>query len=240
LAEIAADPFVSFTAVTRRNCIQTCWRWVFRQKTPTKAGRSFEPFPNHVVRSLLRAAEGDLVKSWNSGAITKHELRKVESLDLSGCVSVVDLSALALVPKLRRLLLRDCIAVKAFEPINSLKCLEVLNLEGCQVGAQLTPFTKLENLKALILGEKIDMALLSSSKHLRELHLHFPKTAECDLTPLAELENLDYLCARVNDDTDIMLSKQYRDDPKLIKSKGLLSLLERRVVGQPRRRRGSM
>jgi hypothetical protein len=135
LAEISTDPFVFLQPETRCKCIQSCWRWTLRQKRSHGENRAFERFPNLVVRALLRADDGNLLRSWRSGSITKSELKNVESIDLSGCVNLTDLSPVELLPNLRTLILHDCAGLTDLSPIMKLKKLEVLDLNGCNISS---------------------------------------------------------------------------------------------------------
>ena len=235
LAEISTDPFVFLKAETRRKCIQSSWRWILSQKESTGRRRGFETIPNLVVRALLRGTDGDLVKSWRAGSISKQELKLVESLDLSGCGTLSDLSPLISLPKLRTLILRDCIGVRDLSPIRKLKALEVLNLDGCDVGSLISVLGELKNVKSLILGGEIDLNLLGSCPCLEDLHLHYPKAHETDLSPLAGLEKLKGLCVPTRG-VDVKVSAALRKDPATIKSEGLLRILSEDPDGSRFRR----
>jgi internalin A len=224
LAEISTDPFVFLQAETRRKCIQSCWRWTFRQKGVTGRRRGFEAYPNLVVRALLRGTDGDLVKSWRAGSISKQELKAVEFIDLSGCATLCDITPLASLPKLRTLILRDCTGVKDLSPIRKLKCLETVNLDGCEVGSLASVLCELTNVKALVLGGEIDLNLLREFKQLQDLHLHYPTANETDLSPLAGLEKLDHLCIPARGE-DVKVDKELRDNRVAIKSGGLRRVL---------------
>lgn len=224
LAEISTDPFVFLQAETKRRCIQESWRWVLRRPLQIERNRSFEPFPNLVVRCLLRATDGDLIKSWQAGAVTKSELSRAESLDLSGCGSVTDLSPLSKLPRLRRLILKNCVGIKNFAPLTDLRNLEVLNLEGCESSLMLSELRNLKSLKAITLGSKVDLALFESFQHLNELHLHYSEARDTDLTPLAGLEQLTFLCVPIRGGEPKIDPRLLRD-PDLIKSPGLRQII---------------
>jgi len=237
LAEISTDPFVFLQAETRRKCIQSCWRWVLRQKGATGSRRRFELFPNLVVRALTRGTDGDLVKSWRAGSISKQELKAVESLDLSGCGNLADLSPLISLPRLRTLILRDCTGVTDLSPIGRLKNLEIINLEGCDVASLIPIFGELKGVKSLILGGEIDLKLLGNCRCLEDLHLHYPNARETDLSALADLEKLESLCVPTRGE-DVRISDALRKNPTTIKSEGLRRILSESPDG-PRLRRAS-
>ncbi len=238
LAEISTDPFVFLQAETRRKCIQSSWRWVLRQKGPQGRRQGFETFPNLVVRALLRGSDGDLVKSWRSGSISKQELKLVESLDLSGCGSLADLSPIVSLPELRTLILRDCIGLRDLSPIRRLKHLEVLNVDGCCVDSLVPVLAELKNVKSLILGGEIDLKLLDSCRCLEDLHLHYSKAHESDLSALAGLEKLKNLCVPTRGE-DVKINEDLRKNPAAIKSEGLRRVLSESPDGS-RLRRTSM
>ena len=236
LAEISTDQFVFLQAETRRKCIQSCWQWILRRTAPVTRMRAFEAFPNLVVQSLLRATDGDLSKSWRAGSISKQKLKTVEMLDLSGCGNTSDLTPLLALPKLRSLSLRDCIGVKDLAPIARLRNLETLNLEGCDVTSLIPVLGKLTALKSLILGGEVDLALLRDFQVLRELHLHYPKAGETDLSPIAHFANLKMLCVPTRG-VDVKVSDKLRKNPGAIKSEGLRRLLTEDPDGRTFRRR---
>ena len=235
LAEISTDPFVFLQAETRRKCIQSCWRWILRQKGVLGRHRGFDSFPNLVVRALLRGTDGDLVKSWHAGSISKQELKAVESFDLSGCGNLSDLSPIVSLPRLHTLILRDCTGVRDLSPIRKLKNLEIVNLEGCDVASLIPVLGELKNLKSLILGGEIDLSLLGDCLSLQDLHLHYARAHETDLSPLAGFEKLDSLCVP-HRGTNVIISDDLRKNPTAIKSEGLRRVLSERPDGARFRR----
>jgi predicted phosphodiesterase len=235
LAEISTDPFVFLQAETRRKCVQSCWRWILRRKRPADNRRPFEPFPNLVVRALLRGTDGDLLKSWRSGLITKQELKAVEVLDLSGCGNLNDLSPLASLPNLRTLILRDSAGVKDLSPIAKLRKLETVNLDGCGVASLIPILCELKHIKSLVLGEEVDLNLLGKFSLLQELHLHYANAHETDLSALAELEKLRLICVPTRGD-DVRVSDELRKNLASIKSSGLRRVLSEDADGSRFRR----
>jgi internalin A len=225
LAELATDPFVLLTAETRRKMRQQCWRWTLGRK------RYRYRYRNKIVRTLVRESDGDIEKAWEMASIATTELKKVEALDLSGCSNLSDLRPLAKLPNLTELILNDCNALCDLTPLARLTQLKFLALQGCSAATSIEPIAALSNLKSLILGAQADLSPLSGLKFLSELHLHYDNgMKETDLSPLAKMRQLRFLCAvplsrRTRSESTIMITEELRQNPNKILSRGLRRLV---------------
>jgi internalin A len=241
LAELATDPFVVLDTETRRQIRQQCWRWVFGLRNNgsgdlRRRSRFYDPLGNNVVRSLVREAQGDLQKAWKMASITRPELRRVEKLDLGGCLGVFDISPIRLLPRLTHLSLHGCTGVSVLAPLAEMKNLRELNLEGCSGVTNIDALKHCGELRTLLLGAQVDLAPLSTLGLLTELHLHYAGSRETDLTPLAGSSALRFICVG-RDSKPVKILADLRAHPEKVLSEGV-----RRVVfGEPvdRRRRST-
>lgn len=232
MAELATDPFVHLTAETRRKCRQDVWRWVFRQ-IRDRHRLPFDPARNNVVRVLTREHQGDLEKTWKSASIGKQELARIEDLDLSGCVEVTDIAPIRSLRRLNHLSLRDCSQVRDICPVRDLKGLRFLDLQGCGATSAIAEvIAPLSSLEAVILGSPVDLAQIAHLRHLTELHLHHEQPGGTDITPLASLSQLQFVCLGKRGET-VMISEELKKHPERIASPGVRRLLE----GAPHYRR---
>ncbi len=219
LAELATDPFVSFTAETRRKCRQDAWRWMFKQGERSHYSR------NNVTRAFVREAQGDLQRAWKAAALSEQELVRVKRLDLSGCSSLCDLSPLRLLQNLEHLELRQCPGIRDLSVLGELKGLKLLDLDGCATGCAIeSVVVNLEELNELSVSEPLDLSCLSHLTKLRCLHLHFPIEGDLDLSALARLQSLEMICCEPG--RRVMLANEFVANPSLIISPGVRSLYE--------------
>lgn len=224
LAELATDPFVHLTAETRRKCRQDVWRWTFRQARD-KYRRLFDAKRNNIVRVLTREYQGDLEKVWKAASLGKPELAKVETLDLSDCAELVDLTPLRAMRNLQSLILHNCSSVKDLSPLVDLKKLEALNLNKCggaeSLGGVVETLSKLEE---LVVSSPVNIAQLAKLPHLTELHLHYRHSGGTDVTELASLPRLRFICLGSQGEK-VTIADELRRHPESIPSPGVRRLL---------------
>jgi internalin A len=137
-------------------------------------------------------------------------LTSLQSLDLSGCEQVSDLSPLSGVTSLQTLDLSGCEQVSDLSPLSGVTSLQTLNLSGCEQVSDLSPLIGLTSLQALKLsGCKLvtDLFPLSGLTSLQSLDLSGCKQLSGDLFPLASLTSLRSLslsgCERLSDLTPL-------------------------------------
>jgi internalin A len=227
LAEVCTDPFVTLGVETRRRYLQKVWRWVLRQRFRRSPRQRYSATAG-MVRTLVRDSRGDLQSCWKSASITRQELKDVEVMDLSGCSTLSDLSPLSLMPNLRGLDLAGCISAKnGWDVLRSLKRLEFIDLSGCAVSPDVfSDVGKLPELRVLLVSSPFDLNVLSGAETLHELHLHCDLPETVDFAPLAQLEELQFLCT-ATDPGKIQVSLSDSGEPRTIASPGLMSLLKR-------------
>lgn len=133
--------------------------------SPPARLRSFDPRPKSCASSELL----DGASAFNEEGLFCLSLGALEILDLSGCQSLVDFSALA-----------------------TLTGLKILSLVGCQHLTEVTALAGLVSLETLYLSRCVrleDVSGLSNLPNLHTLHLNFCE-ALCDVSPLAGLTRL--------------------------------------------------
>lgn len=232
LAELATDPFVLLPAETRRRLRQQSWRWCFGLHEVRKS-RVFGRFGNKVVRSLVSESQGDLQRAWKVASISRQELRSIEALDLTGCSSLCDLTPLRTFRPLKYLYLGDCLLVSDISALSELKSLKSLVLDGCSKVVNIEALGALKSLEYLVLGAPADLTALAAMESLKAIHLHYAQSGKVDLTPLAGLARLSYVCAG-RDERDIRVSDELRSDPKKIASEGVRRLVVASLGRRPR------
>jgi internalin A len=122
-------------------------------------------------------------------------LTDLESLDLSWCWQISDLTPLAGLASLQSLDLSGCGQTRDLTPLANLTALQSLNLSGCEQITDLTPLAGLTALRLLDLPECrqiSDLTPLASLTAIQSLYLSWCEQIS-DLTPLASLTALESL-----------------------------------------------
>jgi internalin A len=134
-------------------------------------------------------------------------LTSLQSLDLSECKQLSDLSPLASLTSLQGLNLYRCEQLSDLSPLASLTSLLELDLFACKQLSDLSPLASLTSLQRLILawcGQLGDLSPLVSLTSLQSLDLSECEQLSGDLSPLASLTSLQslnlYACKQLSGD----------------------------------------
>ena len=124
-----------------------------------------------------------------------NKFKKLHTLNLNRCLSLIDLSPLAGLTNLSTLDLSGCNSLSDLSPLAGLRNLSTLKLNGCDSLSDLRPLSGLTNLSTLNLVNNkslIDLSPLSGLTNLSTLNLVGNKSL-IDLSPLSGLTNLSTL-----------------------------------------------
>jgi internalin A len=233
LAELATDPFVLLAAETRRRMRRQAWRWVFGLRENDRYRGMWREHRNKVVRNLVMECQGDLQRAWKAASISRQELRHAETLDLSACSSLSDITPLRVLRALKFLNLTGCTSVSDISVLSGLASLKTLVLEGCSKVLNIQPLSATKGLECLVLGAEADLTPLMAVQSLREVHLHYQSSGKLDLTPLAGMARLSRVCIARNRSTEVWIDPGLRDNPQMIASEEV----RRIVLGFQRQKR---
>ena len=124
-----------------------------------------------------------------------NKFKKLHTLNLNNCLSLIDLSPLAGLTNLSTLDLSYCASLSDLSPLSGLTNLSTLNLSSCESLSDLSPLAGLTNLSTLNLSCCTSLSDLRGLDELTNLSILNLSSCESlsDLIPLSGLRNLSTL-----------------------------------------------
>ncbi|GAA5483403.1 NACHT domain-containing protein [Haloferula sargassicola] len=192
-ARIAGDPHVALSQDLRQRLMEACWRWELNRCSNEGEGEWWSA--RNGVSQQLFARRDMLQSAWNSLKEAFRERSSQSWLDLSGCVSLVDLSPLRDLAGLQRLSLDACASLADVRPLKKQEELHTLCLSGCASLVDVEPLKDLKRLDFLDLSGCTSLVDLEPLKDLQGLQgLNLSGCASLtDFEPLKNLKGLKWL-----------------------------------------------